>query len=84
MMTTDLGIDWLSSIDVFGLLLCLLLAFIGIKMRSFVFVVISSMGWIALGIQIFLRTDEPLVFLLMFSVAVAQAFYGLKMEDRRR
>lgn len=81
-MTTDLGIEWLSSIDAFGLILCVMLAIIGIKMRSFVFVLISSMGWILLGIQIFLNTQEALVFLLVIAVSAAQCFYGLKMEDR--
>lgn len=74
MQTTSLALDWVSSEQIFAMLLCLFLAYIGYKMRSWTFTVISSLGWLIIGLNIYQATEDSLIFCLIFAIAVGQAF----------
>ncbi len=77
----DIGLDWLASEQVFGLLLCLMLAILGYKMKSWVFMTISSLGWLVIGLQIYSSTLNPLIFMLMFTIAIAQSLFAMKGDE---
>lgn len=79
-MPTDLGLDWLASADVFGLVVCLGLFLLGVKMKSFPFVGVSAIGTIAIGLRIFLASEDPLVFMIMFALSGAMVLHGAKFE----
>lgn len=78
---SDLGLSWLGSEQVFGLLLCLMLAILGYKMKSWIFMTVSSLGWLVIGLQIYQVTTNPLIFMLMFAIAIAQSLMAVKSGD---
>ena len=58
-----------SELQIFGMLLCLLLAVLAWKMRSFPVMTVSAFGWFILALQIFQESGDFLVLGLMFMVA---------------
>lgn len=57
---------------IIGMLLCLALAILAMKMHSLPVIFISSAGWVVCGLQVFQQTDEVLPVLLIMMLAVAQ------------
>lgn len=80
-MTTDLGLDWLSSMDLFVVGLCIILTLLAFKMRSFPFCVVASFAWLAEGLQIFLVSEQPMPFLIMFTITAGIMLYGMKWGE---
>ena len=68
------GLEWLDPIYIFGMLLCLLIAFIGYKAKSPAVILVSSFGWVILAFQIYLAAENYLILGLMFMVAFSQFF----------
>lgn len=68
------GLEWLDPMMVFGMLLCLLIAYIAYKARSPAVMLVSSFGWVILAFQIYQATDDPFIMGLMIMVAFAQFF----------
>ena len=79
-MTTDLGLDWLSSTDLLGLGLCLFLSVFAIYIKNFPFLVLSAFAWMAWGLQISLATGSPMILMLIFSISAAEVIWGLKYK----
>lgn len=77
-MTTDIGMEWLSSTDLVVLGLCLFLTFLAFKMRSFPFSAVASFAWITEGLLVFKASEEFLPFILMFAIASGVMLYGWK------
>lgn len=79
-MATDLGLDWLSSMDLFALAMCLLLFVLGARMKSFPFCAASAVGFITVGLKIFSASEDPLTFMVMFAISAAEVLYGAKFK----
>lgn len=79
-MTSDLGLDWLTSTDLVGFGLCLLLTVLAMKMKSFPFVVVSAVAWLAMGLQVALTSESLMIMLLIFSIAAAEVMWGSKYK----
>lgn len=75
-MTTDLGLDWLSSMDIFGIVMCLILFVIAVRMKSFPFSVVSAVGFVIIGLKIFSVSEEPIAFCIMFGISAAMVLFG--------
>lgn len=75
-MTTDIGLEWLSSTDLFVLGLCLVLTLLAFKMRSFPFSAVASLAWVTEGLLVFRESEDFLPFLLMFTIASGVMLYG--------
>lgn len=84
METSSLALDWITSEQIFAMLLCLFLAYIAYKMNSWSFTMISSFAWLAVGAQIYGATEDGLLFLLIFAVACGQGFLLLYKERASR
>lgn len=68
------GLEWLDPIMVFGMLLCLLLAFIAYKAKSPGVMLVSCFGWVILAFQVYEAAQNEFIMGLMFMVAFAQFF----------
>lgn len=68
------GLEWLDPIYVFGMLLCLLIAYLGYKQKSPAIMLVSCFGWIIIGFRIFEAAQDYLVLGLMVMVAFSQFF----------
>ena len=79
-MTSDLGLEWLTSTDLLGLGFCVVLTLLSMKMKSYPFVALAAIAWMAVGLQITLSSQSPMLLLLTFSIAAAQVFWGLKYK----
>ena len=79
-MTTDLGLDWLASADLFGFAVCVLLFYVGVRMKSFPFCVVPAVGTILVGLRIFQASEDPFLFLVMFAMSAAMTLYGAKFK----
>jgi len=77
---TDLGLDWLSSMDIFGIIMILLLFFIAVKLKSYPFCIVSAVAFITIGVKIFAASEEPIAFFTMFTISAAMVFYGTKLR----
>lgn len=79
-MDSDLGLAWLTSTDLFALAMCIMLFLIGAKMKSFPFCAASAVGFIAVGLQIFVASEDPIIFMMMFAISAAEVLYGAKFK----
>lgn len=79
----SVGLDWIGSQQLFALLLCLFLTLIAYKLKSWPMCLVSSFGWLAVGAMIYGTTENPLLFLLIFTIAVGQSLMVYRMEDKR-
>lgn len=70
-----------SELQIFGMLLCLLLAVLAWKMRSFPVMTVSAFGWFILALQIFQKSGDFLIMGLMFMVAFVEV---LAVPTKRR
>lgn len=77
---TDLGLDWLSSMDIFAIIMILLLFYIAARMKSYPFCIVSAVGFITIGVKIFAASEEPIAFFIMFTISAAMVLYGSKMK----
>lgn len=80
-MATDLGLDWLSSIDLFGIAMCIMLFLLAAKMRSYPFCVASAVGFITIGVKILAASQELISFMAMFAISAGMVLYGAKMKE---
>lgn len=68
----------LDDITILAMLLCVALAVIGFKFRSLPVMVMSSLGWVILAIQLYQEFESVLVLALMMMVAIAQTIMVIR------
>lgn len=73
----------MDEMMILSMLLCIGLAVVGMKMRMWPVVFISSIGWTIISIQIFDDTGDYLVLSLMIMLAMAQVLMARDAEARR-
>lgn len=77
---TDIGLDSITSIDLLGFGMCLLLTLFAFKMKSFPFLVVSSIGWMIVGFQVANNSGSIVIFLLTLAISAFQLSYGAKFK----
>lgn len=62
----------MDEMIILGMLLCVGLAVMGLKMRTWPVTFISSIGWVVIAMNLFQETEDYLVMGLMIMVAISQ------------
>lgn len=70
----------MDEMIILAMLLCVGIAAIGLKMKVWPVVFVSSIGWIIISMRIFEAYQDYLALALMIMVAIAQIFL-IKSED---
>lgn len=70
----------MDEMIILAMLLCVGIAAIGLKMKVWPVVFVSSIGWIIISMRIFEAYQDYLALALMIMVAIAQVFL-IKSED---
>ena len=70
----------MDEMIILAMLLCVGIAAIGLKMKTWPVVFVSSIGWIIISMRIFEAYQDYLALALMIMVAIAQVFL-IKSED---
>lgn len=77
---SDIGLDVLSSTDLLGFGLCIVLSLMAFKLKSFPFLTISSIGWMVVGFQVASNAASPTIMVLTIAIAAIQLLYGSKQK----
>lgn len=70
----------MDEMVILSMLLCVGIAAIGLRMRTWPVVFVSSIGWVIIAMQVYQTYENMLVLALMIMMALAQVFM-IKSED---
>jgi len=70
----------MEEMVILGMLLCVGLAAMGLKMKMWPVTFISSVGWVVIAMQLFQENEDYLVLGLMIMVAIGQIFMVKEAE----
>lgn len=73
----------MEEMVILGMLLCVGLAAMGLKMKMWPVTFISSVGWVVIAMQLFQENEDYLVLGLMIMVAIGQIFMVKEAERWR-